>query len=203
MGEKLACSTCQKTYPATTEYFFKGDRYKNGLRPRCKGCAYKKYRKTKSNSISENEIRLSEKHWSKVDLTESCWLWKGACNDRGYGQTVKSQQRYYVHRLAYIEFIGPIKEGMTIDHLCLTPNCLNPYHLEQVSMGENSARGSCATQRANITGYRGVHRMKDRYAVRIKKINLGVYGSAEEAAHIYDQFAQVIFGTLARLNHGN
>lgn len=50
-------------------------------------------------------------------------------------------QKMYAHRLAYIHFKGPIPDGLTIDHLCRTPACINPDHLEAVSQRVNILRG--------------------------------------------------------------
>ena len=49
--------------------------------------------------------------------------------------------------MAYELFIGPIPDGLTIDHLCRNPNCVNPTHLEPVTMWENLMRGDTLTAR--------------------------------------------------------
>jgi hypothetical protein len=40
--------------------------------------------------------------------------------------------------------VGPIPDGLTIDHLCRTPACVNPEHMEPVTMAENIRRGTQA-----------------------------------------------------------
>jgi len=52
-------------------------------------------------------------------------------------------RRRYVraHRYSYEAFVGPIPEGLTLDHLCRVRNCVNPEHLEPVSLKENLLRG--------------------------------------------------------------
>lgn len=45
------------------------------------------------------------------------------------------------HRYAYEHFIGPIPEGLQVDHLCRVRNCVNPDHLEAVTCRENVLRG--------------------------------------------------------------
>jgi hypothetical protein len=47
-----------------------------------------------------------------------------------------------VHRVAYTDAVGPIPDGLTIDHLCRTRTCVNPAHLEPVSLAENIRRAA-------------------------------------------------------------
>lgn len=44
------------------------------------------------------------------------------------------------HRWSYERFRGPIADGMTLDHLCRVPSCVNPWHLEEVTSQVNSLR---------------------------------------------------------------
>lgn len=46
-----------------------------------------------------------------------------------------------VHRVVYEALVGPIPDGMVIDHLCRQPSCVNPAHLEPVTRRENVLRG--------------------------------------------------------------
>lgn len=47
---------------------------------------------------------------------------------------------YYAHRVMYTHIVGPIPDGLTIDHLCRVHNCVNPAHLEPVTLYENIQR---------------------------------------------------------------
>ena len=81
-----------------------------------------------------------ERFLSKVEITPSCWIWM-AQKVRGYGQFRGERSMMRAHRFSYELFVGPIADGMTIDHLCRNPSCVNPEHLEPVSMRENTLRG--------------------------------------------------------------
>lgn len=74
----------------------------------------------------------------------ACWEWTGAQNSRGYGSMtagVKGKTAL-AHRRAYIELVGEIPDGLTIDHLCFNKLCVNVDHMEVVTIAENNRRKS-------------------------------------------------------------
>jgi hypothetical protein len=80
--------------------------------------------------------------WQRVERTDTCWLWKGeAGRGRYWSIAGASIGRVPVHRFSYEIHKGPIPEGMQVDHLCRTPNCVNPAHLEAVPQRVNCLRG--------------------------------------------------------------
>lgn len=86
---------------------------------------------------------LDVRFWAKVNKTETCWLWTGAKHSSGYGviNTMTEKGLDYAHRISYAWARGPIPEGLHIDHLCRVVACVNPDHLEAVTMAENIRRG--------------------------------------------------------------
>jgi hypothetical protein len=79
----------------------------------------------------------------RTDAETGCWLWTGYVEKGGYGLVtwpVGSRTRPRTHRLVWELLIGPIPEGMTLDHLCGAKNCCYPRHLEIVTRAENSRR---------------------------------------------------------------
>ena len=74
----------------------------------------------------------------------TCWLWIGATADGGYGKFWFGDPRQCrpTHRIAWELLRGPIPEDLTLDHLCRVHNCLNPDHLEPVTIRINIIRGT-------------------------------------------------------------
>ncbi len=48
------------------------------------------------------------------------------------------------HRAMYEQMVGPIPEGLVLDHLCKQPPCIRPEHLEPVTIAENTRRSAAA-----------------------------------------------------------
>lgn len=70
-----------------------------------------------------------------------CWDWVGATNPGGYGHWYSKSGTCLAHRRVYEMHKGPIPAGLTLDHLCRRPICVNPDHLEPVTQYENWRRG--------------------------------------------------------------
>ncbi len=85
-----------------------------------------------------NIVRFLE----KVAIGEHCWTWTGATAGEGYGVTWDSEGRrqVYAHRFAHELFLGPIPEGLEVDHLCRNRLCVKPTHIEAVTGEENKRR---------------------------------------------------------------
>ena len=89
-------------------------------------------------------IVLKNQHWVMSDLwafvtvgsEDECWLWTGYVQKNGYAQFMHEP----AHRIAWMIQNGPVPEGLTIDHLCFAPLCMNPRHLEAVTLAENIRR---------------------------------------------------------------
>ena len=92
---------------------------------------------------------VEERFWAKINKNAEggCWEWTKALHSRGYGQMItgsKTTKRHnvYAHRFAYETLVGPIPDGLVLDHLCRNPKCVNPAHLEPVTRQENIRRGA-------------------------------------------------------------
>lgn len=111
----------------------------------------------KSRPIPELTPKEIERFWASVEVPDQpscCWRWVKAKDDRGYGSvsvTRNGKQKFYrAHRVAYTLLIGPIPDGLPLDHLCKTLPCINPDHLEPVEPRINTIRGASPSSRNRI-----------------------------------------------------
>ena len=85
---------------------------------------------------------LEERFRCKVEITteEACWIWTASVDGSGYGKYLRDGRLVGAHRVAYEVVVGPIPDGLEIDHLCKVRNCVNPAHMEAVTHRENTLR---------------------------------------------------------------
>jgi hypothetical protein len=92
--------------------------------------------------------------WSKVNKTDTCWLWTGAPARGNYGSFGAQGRTFRAHRYAYELHYGPIPDGLHLDHRCHNEDptcpggptcrhrrCVNPAHLEAVTPYKNALNG--------------------------------------------------------------
>lgn len=82
-----------------------------------------------------------ERLMAKIQITPSCWIWKGQIRRDGYGNFRMYGKTFKAHRASYILHVGEIPAGLEIDHLCRNRTCVNPKHLEPVTKMVNFLRG--------------------------------------------------------------
>jgi hypothetical protein len=146
----LCCCSCGELKVINLESITRG------LSQSC-GCATKEGARaanSRREELAALQPALPDRFWERVNKNGPvplhrpdlgpCWIWLGALDKDGYGLWWKNKRNARTHASTYIEFKGPIPDGLQPDHLCRVRACCNPAHLEAVTCRENLLRGSTA-----------------------------------------------------------
>lgn len=74
--------------------------------------------------------------------TSACWIWTGSDSGNGYGKIRVENKSRMTHRVLFTIARGGVPRGFVLDHLCRVRSCVNPWHLEPVTVSENTRRGN-------------------------------------------------------------
>lgn len=143
-----AVAACRQGHPwtdETTAFTSRGDRF-------CRVCrrATQARARARARVAKPPKPTWQERFWSRVEKMPDggCWMWTGYLNHArgGYGQAVVANRRTRrAHVVAYEILVGPVPEGLVLDHLCRVRACVNPAHLEPVTIAVNNWRGEGPT----------------------------------------------------------
>ena len=99
-------------------------------------------------NIPRRRVGRPNKHtrknfYSKIKiLPNGCWEWQAKIhNPTGYGHLFINRKTFLAHRISYILHKGTIPNGLVVNHLCRNRKCVNPNHLEVITLKENILKG--------------------------------------------------------------
>lgn len=96
---------------------------------------------------------LLDRIGDKFTVGDGCWEWTAARTEAGYGLVWNGDKLVYAHRVLYELLVGPIPEGLVIDHLCRVRHCVRPDHMEPVTNAENIRRGGNGMKTHCLNGH--------------------------------------------------
>lgn len=95
--------------------------------------------------------KYKDKIWTKVSKTKGCWEWSGRKTSKGYGRyAVYPNKAEYAHRLVWVLCGNTIPKGLVLDHICKNRGCVNPNHLDLVTIRQNTLENSDSAPSKNI-----------------------------------------------------
>lgn len=126
------------------------------------------------------------------DRKTGCWNWLMHKDDRGYGyikpSVEKSPQPAY--RWTYEQLVGPIPEGLVIDHICENNGCINPMHLQPVTQAENVQRA--ARTKLTEDDVRKIRRLREEgKGVQFLSDKFGIHNSHVSRICNYESWSNV------------
>jgi hypothetical protein len=94
--------------------------------------------------------KIEVTHVLDCPVPGDCWIWHGARDKvSGYGRVQVEGSCRYIHRIVYQQLVGPIPDGLQLDHLCRQRACCAPHHLEPVTCLVNVRRGNGGASRTH------------------------------------------------------
>lgn len=122
----------------------------------CKGLCTRHYSKLRAlGSIEDSAgdhapLRVRIERLREVNEETGCWDWLGSFRGGGYARMSVKNRVVPAHRVSFEVFRYPVPNGLVLDHLCRDRGCVNPWHLEPVTIGENTLRSPTAPSALNF-----------------------------------------------------
>ena len=105
-------------------------------------------------ATATSRITVAATFWARVDKTDTCWLWTGRTDRKGYGRVgYHSRGNVGAHRVAWALTHGGELPAAWVLHRCDNPPCVNPAHL---FLGDATANNRDRQQKGRTRGWAGL-----------------------------------------------
>src|SRR5262245_25334489 len=90
----------------------------------------------------------ADRFWDKITILdkETCWPWRGAKTNDGYGLFWPERRTTRTaHSFMYQIWYSDYDPSLEVHHICANRECVNPYHLQQLTGKENTRQQTKVT----------------------------------------------------------
>jgi hypothetical protein len=89
--------------------------------------------------VLETATEANARFDASIQVADSgCWEWIRTRNREGYGHFAYNYQTIRAHRWSYERAYGPVPDGLVVGHKCDNKPCVNPDHLEAITVQQNT-----------------------------------------------------------------
>lgn len=147
-----------------------------------------KYGDPHYNALTAKSENWLERFWSKVNKTETCWLWTEGVTEDGYAQFWRKGKNVRSHRVAWELERGSVPQGLELDHTCHVRHCVYVPHM-RLATSKQQKENKVGAQIGSTSKFRGVSFSKSSnkwVAYVCHNYNneyLGSYDTEEQANH--------------------
>lgn len=141
----------------------------------------------------------------EADYEELRWhSWHAVVGSNGHLCAVTNLGRQRRGKIRPVKMHTMLTGWAEVDHVNRNSLDNRRFNLRQCTVGQNCANRGLPSN--NNSGYKGVsfHKRKESYCAYVNcggvRVNLGYFGTAKEAAHVYDYAALILFGEFALTN---
>lgn len=139
-SQKTHCKRGHEYNEENTKYTMRKYGHDGWVLRTCKECM-KIWAYNKKNGLSPKRQDVHTRLLSKVKINQDgCWEWQ-ASKQLGYGKFKYEGVMQLAHRVSFRMFIGEFDQSLVVDHICYNKSCINPAHLQLLTLEENSKRG--------------------------------------------------------------
>ncbi len=139
----LVCHRCDNRPCVRPDHLFLGDYLINSHDMMAKGRHWMQQHPDQPNPGRRPSRSLEDRFLAKVHQTDTCWLWTGSCDGKGYGMLGLGDAENHIlraHRVSWMLYRGEIPDGLQVFQTCGNRACVCPEHLSLGTTADHAQR---------------------------------------------------------------